>query len=128
MGSAAWPHKNGNASLGLCVLCMVAMGGFHYDPGLSSPPPIYVFAPWFCHQLFWSLLGQFLLGCFPVIVCPFVGFQSVATLFSKLEFLMFIVIQDWFNRLLLTKQNPSGAKKIVPQMPVLLFLLFKKNN
>lgn len=73
------PHKSGNASLGLCVLCMVGMGGFHYVPGLSSPPPppIYMFALWFCHQLFWSLLGQFLLGCFPVIVCPFVGFLSV---------------------------------------------------
>lgn len=73
------PHKSGNASLALCVLCTVEMGSFHYDPGLSSPPPptpIYMFALWFCQQLIWSLLGQFLLGCFPVIVGPFVGFLS----------------------------------------------------
>lgn len=41
---------------------------------------------------------------------------------------MLIVIRDRFNRLILTKQNPSGAKKKVPQMPLLLFLLFKKKQ
>lgn len=38
-----------------------------------------------------------------------------------------MVIQDWFNGLILRKQKLAGAKN-VPQVPMLLFLLFGKKK